>query len=86
LGTELSKNLWMDLVEKQRQVVALPFWGIAGLGLLFGISMMQPLDLLATLGGGAIAISVQRWGWGLEAKRLLLDTLVEIDEQRTQTK
>ncbi|MEC4813776.1 MAG: hypothetical protein SAK29_10980 [Scytonema sp. PMC 1069.18] len=72
-----------QLVEKQRQTVALPFWGIAGLGLLLGISFMQPLDLIATVVGTAIAIRVQKWGWRLQAKRLVLQTLEDI-EQRTQ--
>jgi hypothetical protein len=69
------------LVQSQRQTVALPFWGIAGLGLLLGISMQQPLDFLATLAGGAAAIAVQRWGWRLEARKLVLDTLEDIDQR-----
>jgi hypothetical protein len=73
-----------QLVEKQRQTVALPFWGIAGLGLLLGISMMQPLDFLATILGGFAAIKIQQWGWRLQAKRLVLQTLEDI-EQRSQT-
>jgi hypothetical protein len=84
LETELSQNALFDLVENQRQAVALPFWGIAGLGLLLGISMLQPLDLIATVAGTAIAIFLQRLGWGLEAKRLLLNTLVEIEERQKQ--
>lgn len=71
------------IVEEQRQTVALPFWGIAGLGLLFGISMLQPLDLIATVIGGIAAIRIQRWGWQLQAQRLLLNTLENI-EQRMQ--
>ncbi|GJD18635.1 hypothetical protein L8106_10662 [Rivularia sp. IAM M-261] len=70
------------IVLSQRQTVALPFWGIAGLGLLLGISFMQPLDFIATIGGGAAAIALQKWGWKLEAKRLVLQTLEDI-EQRT---
>ena len=84
LETELSNNGLLDIVENQRQAVALPFWGIAGLGLLFGISMLQPLDLIATVAGGAIAIFLQRLGWSLEAKRLLLNTLLEIEERQKQ--
>lgn len=71
-----------NIVLNQRQAVALPFWGIAGLGLLLGISFMQPLDFIATIGGGAAAIALQKWGWKLEAKRLILQTLEDI-EQRT---
>ena len=84
LESELTSNSWLEVVETQRQAVALPFWGIAGLGLLFGISMMQPLDFIATGVGGAIAISLQRLGWSLEAKRLLLNTLLEIEERQKQ--
>jgi hypothetical protein len=69
------------LVQSQRQTVALPFWGIAGLGLLLGISMQQPLDILATLAAGAVAIVLQRWGWRLEARKLVLDTLEDIDQR-----
>lgn len=71
------------LVENQRQTVALPFWGIAGLGLLLGISFMQPLDFIATVLGGGIAIALQKWGWRLQAQRLVLQTLEDI-EKRTQ--
>ena len=77
-SSQLSK-----IVEEQRQTVALPFWGIAGLGLLLGISMLQPLDLIATVVGAIAAIRIQRWGWQLQAQRLLLNTLEDI-EQRMQ--
>ena len=43
----MPKGLLPRLVEENRQTVALPFWGIAGLALLFGISLRQPLDFLA---------------------------------------
>lgn len=79
LLAEMPTDLISQLVENQRQAVALPFWGIAGLGLLFGISFMQPLDLLATFVGGAIAFNVQKWGWQLQAKRLVLQTLEDIE-------
>jgi hypothetical protein len=69
------------LVQSQRQTVALPFWGIAGLGLLLGISLQQPLDFIGTIAGGALAIAVQRWGWRLEARKLLLATLEDIDQR-----
>ena len=68
-----------QIVANQRQAVALPFWGIAGLGLLLGISFMQPLDFIATFVGVAIAFNVQKWGWRLQAKRLVLQTLEEIE-------
>lgn len=74
------------LITDQRQAIALPFWGIAGLGLLLGISMMQPLDFLATGVGGAIAIFLQRYGWKLGAKRLVLQTLLELEEGQQKEK
>lgn len=83
LLAEIPTNPIMQLIEKQRQTVALPFWGIAGLGLLLSISMLQPLDSIATIAGGAIAIYIQKLGWKLEAKRLVLQTLEDI-EQRTR--
>lgn len=79
LLAELPTDPISQLVENQRQVVALPFWGIAGLGLLLGISFMQPLDFIATFVGAAIAFNVQKWGWNLQAKRLVLQTLEDIE-------
>ena len=81
LESELTGSNWVQrLVEKQRQTVALPFWGIAGLGLLEGI-LAQPLGWVAAVAGGVAAISVQRWGWKLEARRLLLDTFLDIEQR-----
>jgi hypothetical protein len=81
LEAELPQGGIAKIVEEQRQTAALPFWGIAGLGLLFGIAMAQPLDYgIAILGlGGAIAL--QRWGWKLQAKRLVLNTLLDIEDR-----
>ncbi|MBF2047558.1 MAG: hypothetical protein EDM05_010110 [Leptolyngbya sp. IPPAS B-1204] len=81
LQAELPDGGLAKLVETQRQTVALPFWGIAGLGLLLGISFMQPVDFLATIIGTALAIAIQKWGWKLEAKRLVLKTLEDIEER-----
>jgi hypothetical protein len=81
LLAEMPSDPISQLVETQRQTVALPFWGIAGLGLLLGISFMQPLDLIATVIGTASAIRVQKWGWRLQAKRLVLQTLEDIEER-----
>lgn len=80
LVAEIPTDPISQIIVEQRQTVALPFWGIAGLGLLFGISMLQPLDLIITVIAGALAIALQRYGWKLEAKRLLLQTLSEIEE------
>jgi hypothetical protein len=79
LEAELPTGGIAKLVETQRQTVALPFWGIAGLGLLFGISLNQPLDYIAAVGGTAAAIAIQKWGWQLYAKRIVLDTLIDIE-------
>lgn len=70
-----------QVVEKNRQTISLPFWGIAGLGLLLGISMEQPLDFIATVTGTGAAIALQKWGWQLQAKRLVLQTLEDIEER-----
>jgi hypothetical protein len=83
LEAEMPTDPVQKLIATQRQTVALPFWGIAGLGLLFGISMNQPLDFVGSVIGVAIAITVQRLGWKLEAKRLVLDTLREIESAKT---
>jgi hypothetical protein len=82
LDQELPTDPLRKLVMNQRQTIALPFWGIAGLGLLFGISFMQPIDLLATVLGGAAAIGLQRWGWSLQAKRLVWQTLHELENPK----
>ncbi len=79
LEAELPTGGIVKLVETQRQTVALPFWGIAGLGLLFGIAMDQPLDYIAVVVGTGAAIAIQKWGWKLYAKRIVLDTLIDID-------
>jgi hypothetical protein len=52
LEANLPRNFFDQILLEQRQAVSLPFWGIAGLGLLFGISSTQPVDLIATVFGG----------------------------------
>ena len=84
LATIPSSKL-AEVVEEQRQVVALPFWGIAGLGLLFGISLNQPIGLLAAMGGTVAAFKIQKWGWQLQANRLLLRTLADIETRISQS-
>jgi mitochondrial fission protein ELM1 len=81
LETELPSGGIAKIVEDQRQAVSLPFWGIAGLGLLFGIAAGQPLDYLATAAGVGAAIFLQKWGWQLQAKRLVLQTLQDIKQR-----
>ena len=81
LGEELPRNFFDEILLEQRQAVALPFWGIAGLGLLFGISFTQPVDFIGTIVGGALAILIQKRGWKLQAKSLVLQTLNEIEDR-----
>jgi hypothetical protein len=82
LETELAEaGRVAKIVEEQRQAVSLPFWGIAGLGLLFGIAAGQPLDYIATAVGVGGAIALQKWGWQLQAKRLVLNTLKDIEDR-----
>ncbi|RCJ18537.1 hypothetical protein A6S26_28700 [Nostoc sp. ATCC 43529] len=83
LATNKS-NMITQLVEEQRQTVALPFWGIAGLGLLLGISLNQPIGLLAAVAGTVSAYRIQKWGWQLQARRLLLQTLEDIEARVAQ--
>ncbi len=81
LMAEMTPGGIRQLVAEQRQTVALPFWGISGLGLLLSISLNEPLGILAAVGGGISAIALQKWGWALQAKLLLLETFAEIDAQ-----
>jgi hypothetical protein len=79
LTAQMPDNFVGKLVENQRQAIALPFWGIAGLGLLLGISFQQPLDFIACAIAFPLAIQIQKWGWKLQAKRLVIDTLEDIE-------
>jgi hypothetical protein len=56
------------------------------LGLLLGISLNQPVGLLAAIAGGVAAFRIQKWGWQLQAKRLLLQTLEDIEARIAQPK
>ncbi|MGK7951259.1 MAG: hypothetical protein AB4368_21365 [Xenococcaceae cyanobacterium] len=81
LLAQMPNNFLGKLLEEQRQTIALPFWGIAGLGLLFGISLRQPLDFLAPAIAFPLAFNIQKWGWRLQAKRLVINTLDEIENR-----
>ncbi|BAQ61697.1 Sll1381 protein [Geminocystis sp. NIES-3708] len=81
LLTKIPQGFWAKKLEKERQTFALPFWGIAGLGLLLGISSQQYLDFLAPAIALPIAIKIQQIGWKLQAKRLLLNTFEEIEKK-----
>ena len=82
LAEELPKNMFTKGIMTQRQTIALPFWGIAGLGLLLGISADQPLLFMATMIGGTLAIALQKWGWKLEARRILMATLDDLENPK----
>ena len=81
LLTMIPTNIFAKIVERDRQMVALPFWGIGGLGLLLGISMHQPLDFVATGIGFYLAFGIQSWGWKIQAKRLVVKTLEAIEQE-----
>lgn len=85
IAAQMPDGFFGKLIEEQRQTIALPFWGIAGLGLLFGISFRQPVDFLAPAIAFPLAITIQRWGWQLQAKRLVLQTLTQIEARTKQT-
>jgi hypothetical protein len=84
LAVQLPKSGFRQIVEEQRQAVALPFWGLAGLGLLAGVSLSQSLGYVAAVVGTVSAYRLQKWGWELQAKRLLLNTLEDIEARITQ--
>ncbi len=75
------KGFLFKKIEESRQTFALPFWGIAGLGLLFGISSQQYLDFIAVAIALPIAIKIQQLGWKLEAQTLLLKTFEDIEKR-----
>ncbi|MBL1210534.1 hypothetical protein [Geminocystis sp. GBBB08] len=81
LLAKMPQGFWAKKLEKERQTFALPFWGIAGLGLLLGISSQQYLDFLAPAIALPIAIKIQQTGWKLQAQRLLLQTFEEIEKK-----
>lgn len=52
--------------------------------MLLGISLNQPIGLLASVVGTVLAYKIQKWGWKLQANRLLLQTLEDIEKRITQ--
>ncbi len=84
LEEELPKNMFTKGVMTQRQTIALPFWGIAGLGLLTAISADQSWAYLVTVLGGTLAIALQKWGWKLEARRILMETLNDLENPKPE--
>ncbi|MCP2730757.1 hypothetical protein [Limnofasciculus baicalensis] len=86
LTAQMASSGLPKIVEQQRQTVALPFWGIAGLGLLGGISLAQWIGYIIAIAGTITAYRLQKWGWELQAKRLLLQTLDDIEARIAQPK
>jgi hypothetical protein len=84
LAAQMASGGLSKLVEEQRQTVALPFWGIAGLGLLGAISLVQWVGYIIAVAGAVAAYRIQKWGWELQAKRLLLQTLEDIEARIAQ--
>ncbi len=84
LSAQMQGGGLRQIVEEQRQAIALPFWGIAGLGLLGAISLSQSVGYLVAVGGVVAAYRLQKWGWELQAKRILLQTLEEIEGRTAQ--
>jgi hypothetical protein len=84
LSAQMQAGGLRQLVEEQRQAIALPFWGLAGLGILGGISLAQSLGYVVAVAGAIAAYRIQKWGWELQAKRLLLQTLEDIESRIAQ--
>lgn len=78
---KMPTSFWAKSIENNRQTWALPFWGIGGLGLLLGISAQQYIDFLAPAIAIPLAIKIQKFGWKLEAKTLLLKTFENIEQR-----
>ena len=76
----IPKNLSPKLVKKIAKTwrCRLGYWCP---GLLLGISWKQPLDLLFTGVGFYAAFQIQKWGWELQAKRLVIETLDAIEAE-----
>ena len=72
-------------LEENRQSFALPLWGIAGLGLLEGFLGIY-WGWLVGIAGVAGAFSLQKLGWQLQAKRLLIATFEDIDARTADLK
>ncbi|TAD75895.1 MAG: hypothetical protein EA001_13220 [Oscillatoriales cyanobacterium] len=86
LKTELAEGGQLaEFVENQRQSIALPFWGVTGLGLLIGVALEQPAAFLFVVVGTLAAWTVQKWGWRLQAKRLILKTLEDLERGASQS-
>jgi hypothetical protein len=68
LSAQMQSGGLRQLVEEQRQTIALPFWGIAGLGLLGGISLAQWVGYIVAVAGGSCSIPHPEMGLGIAGK------------------
>lgn len=80
LETKIKANQLAPVLQQNRFAIALPFWGVGGLGLLLGISMEYPLDFIATAIAFPLAILIQKVGFDLETMNLVILTIKEIDQ------
>jgi hypothetical protein len=66
---------------EQRQAAALPLYGLCGLALLAGfVGYGAPAYVVAAL-AAAGAFAIQRFGWKLQGKLLLVKTMKEMETQ-----
>jgi hypothetical protein len=66
---------------EQRQAAALPLYGLCGLALLAGfVGYGAPAYVVAAL-AAAGAFAIQRLGWKLQGKLLLVKTMKEMETQ-----
>jgi hypothetical protein len=54
------------------------------LGILGAISLAQAVGYVVAVAGAVAAYRIQKWGWELQAKRLLLNTLEDIQARIAQ--
>ncbi|MEL7084915.1 MAG: hypothetical protein AAF268_10185 [Cyanobacteria bacterium P01_A01_bin.3] len=85
LAEMLPKGGVVRAIEEQRQNFALPLWGVAGLGLLEGFQGI-PYGWLVAIAATVGAFSLQKWGWQMQAKRLLMKTFEDIDARTADMK
>jgi hypothetical protein len=83
LVAKMEQNQLAPILQQNRFAIALPFWGVGGLGLLLGISMQRPLDFLATVVAFPLAVLIQKTGFDLETINLVIATIDDIDSPST---
>jgi hypothetical protein len=66
---------------EQRQAAALPLYGLCGLALLAGFVGYGALAYVVAALAAAGAFAIQRLGWKLQGKLLLVKTMKEMETQ-----